>query len=36
MFHEIEYLDFHNYNVFYWEKNIFPEFPFSGPISIRY
>jgi hypothetical protein len=34
--YEIEYLVFHNYNVFFENKIIFPEFMFSGPISIRY
>jgi hypothetical protein len=34
--HEIEYLVLHNYNVFFENKNIFPEFTISGPISFRY
>jgi hypothetical protein len=34
--HEIEYLVFHSYNVFFENKIIFQEFMFSGPISIRY
>jgi hypothetical protein len=34
--HEVEYLVFHNYFVFFGKKKYFPEFTFSGPISSCY
>jgi len=34
--HEIEYVVFHNYFVFFGKKNFLPKFTFSGPISFRY
>jgi hypothetical protein len=35
--HEIEYLVFHNYFVFFGKQFFFlPKFTFSGPISFRY
>ena len=34
--HEIKYLVFHNYFVFFGKKKILPKFMFSDPISFRY